>query len=243
MKKFTLSAIVIIFIGVGAGVWYLNSNLNSIVASMIEDSGSKATGTQVSVSGVELSLREGRGTIKDLEVASPGGYRADNLFTLGDITLDIDLSSVRQDPIVIDEIRILAPRIHAEFDETGHSNIDTLRKQVQENAGSGQGGESDTRKPVRLRIRQFTFAEGRVEVDASALGIEAKSLDLASIHMEDIGGSAGATPDEIASIILTQLARDVSSRIAKSEVNRLIEDKLGDSLGDEVKGLLDKITN
>lgn len=242
MKKFVipLAAFVLVAGGVATGYYFL-SNLNSFVAGAIERHGSEATDTQVGVSGVDISLREGRGSITGLHVASPDGFEARDAFSLGDITVDIDLGSVREDPIVIDEVRIRAPVINAELTETGVSNIDELRKRVQAHTSgsSGSGGNGDMKK---IRIKKFVFEEGRVVVDASAIGVGKQEITLPEIHLKNVGGSDGATPDEIAKTIVTTVAKNVTSEIASSEIDRLIKKELGDgSLKDKASNLLKKI--
>ena len=242
MKKIAISlaALVLVAAVVATGYYFL-SNLNSLVARAIETHGSEVTETQVGVSEVDISLREGRGSITGLRVASPDGFEAREALSLGDITVDIDLGSVREDPIVIDEVRIQAPVINVELTETGSSNIDELRKRVQTytSGPSGSGTSGDAKK---IRIKKFVFEEGRVVVDASAIGIDKQEITLPEIHLENVGGSDGAPPDEIAKIIVTTVARNVTSEMAGSEIDRLIKKELGDgSLTDKAQNLLKKI--
>jgi uncharacterized protein involved in outer membrane biogenesis len=243
MKKlFIIGAVAIAVIVISA--FLLLSNLNSLVAKAIEKHGSEATQTSVRVSGVDISLRDGRGSIKGLQVASPDGFEARTAFSLDDITVDIDIKSVREDPVVINEIRIRTPIVNAEITKTGASNIDELRKRVQAYAAgtAGKSGESGERTK-RIRIEQFVLEEGRVEVDASALGLEKRTIVLSEIRLGNVGGTNGAPPDEIARIILTAVAGKVTSEIAGSELDRLVKEKLGGSLTDKAKGLLEKIGN
>lgn len=243
MKKVIVVGVVLVAaIAVGAALFYLVSNLNSLIAGVIEKNGSEVTETSVSVSGVDVSLREGRGSIQGLRIASPEGFQARDAFSLGDITVDIDVASVREDPIVIEEVRILAPVINAEFTSTGSSNVNELRDRVQ--AYSGGSKEKTSEESKNIRIKKFVFEQGRVEVDATALGLEKRSLDLPEIRLTNVGGSQGAPPDEIAKQILTAVAKQVSSEIAHSEVDRLIKDQLGgESITEKASGLLDKIGN
>ena len=238
MKKLVLGGLALVVIALGVGIFYTMSNLDRLVAEAIEKHGSEVTQTRVGVGGVDISVREGRGSIQGLTVANPDGFEGGNAFSLGDITLDIDLASVRKDPIVIDEILIRAPQVSAVFKSDGGSNLDDLRKQVQSHAPAGAGGGEDrSSDPAKLRIRKLTFEGGKIDVDATALGLDQRSLDLADIHMSDIGGASGATADEIATIILSRLAKDAAQDIAGSEVKRQIENKLGE----EAEGLLDKL--
>lgn len=247
MKKAIGIIVVVGVIAVGAVVWWLMSNLNSLVAKAIESEGSKVTETRVSVSGVDIKIREGRGSISNLAIASPDGYDAGNVFSLGNITVDIDLDSVREEVLVIDEIRISAPEVHAEFDEKGASNVDEIRKRVQSysaGSGGGEGGAgSSGGEQKKLRIRSFVFEKGLIEVDGSALGVEKRSVDLPEFRLTNVGGANGAAPDQIAKEIASAVTKQVTSQIATSEAKKLIEDKLGGSLEDKAKGLLDKITN
>jgi uncharacterized protein involved in outer membrane biogenesis len=222
----------------------LVSNLNSLVAKAIEKHGGDVTRTSVRVSGVDISLRAGRGSIKGLRVSSPDGFKERTAFSLDEIVLDIDIKSVRRNPIVIDEIRIQTPVINAEITRTGASNIDELRKNVQEYGAKRlgkSGGSSDGAK--RIRIERFIVEKGRVEVDASALGLEKRTIDLPEIRLTNVGGASGAPPDEIAKLILTTVAGNAASATAGSELDRLVREKLGGSITDKARELLKKSGN
>jgi hypothetical protein len=239
-KIIIIVVIVVVLIAVGA--YFLLSNLNSLVARIIEKNGSNVTQTSVSVSGVEIALRDGRGSIKGLQVENPDGFKERYAFSLDDITLDIDIKSLREDPIVIEEIRIQAPIVNAEVTKTGASNIEELRKRVQEYTAGAAGERDKSGGPEkRIRIEQFIIEKGSIEVDASALGLEKRTITLPEYRLSNIGGAGGAPPDEIAKILLTAMARKTTSEIASSELNRLIKEKLEGSLTDKAKGLLEKI--
>jgi hypothetical protein len=240
MKKLALGGLVLVLVALGAGVLYTMSNLDRLVANAIEKHGSDVTQTRVGVEGVKISVREGRGDIQGLTIASPEGFDAGDAFSLGHITLDIDLGSLRKTPVVIDEILVQTPKVVAVFAADGTSNIDELRKRVQSHVPSGGGTSGNSKSnEAKLRIRKLSFEGGTIELDASALGLEERSLDLGAIHMTDIGGADGATADQIATIILSRLAKDTARDIAESAVKHQIEDRLGD----EAKGLLDKLRN
>lgn len=241
MKKVIIAVIIVVLLIVVAAVLFF-SNINSLIAKAIEKNGSNVTQTNVSVSGVDISIREGRGSIKGLRVESPSGFDARDAFSLDDITIDIDVQSLREDPIVIDEIRIKAPIINVEITKTGGSNIEKIRENVKAySAGSTGDGEESGGRTKRIRIKQFVFEKGRVTVDASAIGLEESTVVLPEIRLSDIGGTGGAPPDEIARIILATVAKKVSSEIAGSQLDRLVKEKLGDSVTEKAKGLLDKI--
>jgi hypothetical protein len=246
MKRAVLIGSLVVVVLVGFGIYYLASNINDLVAAAIEKHGSEATETTVSVSGVDIQIREGRGTIAGLRVESPEGFDTSVAFQLDDITLDMDVASVREDPIVIEELRVKAPVIHAEMKKTGSSNVNELRKRVQAHADRSSGGASDdgggTEK--KIRIQRLIFEEGRIEVDASALGVEKRTIALPAINLEDVGGASGVPPADIAKVVLTTVAKSTASEIASSEVQKLIDQHLdGESVTEKAKGLLDDVVN
>ena len=243
MKKVLIVFAVVIVVVVVA-VFLLLSNLDSVVAKAIEKHGSDFTKTSVFVSGVDISLREGCGSIKGLRVESPDGFDVRDAFSLGDITLDIDIKSLPNDPVVIDEIHINAPVVNAEILEDGTSNIHEIQKNVQAYTGGGKSeGEDSEGQSKRIRVKKFVFEKGIIEVDATALDIDKRTITLPEIRLNDVGGANGATPDEITRIVLMAVTKKVASEIAGSEIDGLIREKLEDSLTEKVKGLFDKFRN
>lgn len=249
MKRFLIIGFVLLVV-VAGGLFVLLSNLDKVVAGLIEKYGGEATATEVAVAEVDISLRDGRGTIAGLTIASPEGYGARQAFALGEATVDIDLESLRGEPIVIDEIRVAAPVVHAEILENGTSNLFQLQQNVQRYAesvgadgggGNGSGGSGDD-EGKRIRITSFIFEEGRIEADASALGLEARSLVLPSIRIDDIGGAAGARPGEIAQAVLGALTRQAATEVAKAGLEQKARDMAEDEAKKQGQGLLDKIT-
>ena len=243
MKKFWIGAAAILALVCIGGVFFFLSNLNSIVAGVIEKQGSEVASAEVAVSGVRISLRDGRGTIAGLRIASPDGYRVHHAFTLGEITMDIDLGSLKGEPIVIDEIRVLAPEVKAEFLKTGSSNIGALQKNVQQYASSLDNGGKKNDDQKRIRIKRFIFEKGRIELDAEALGLEKRSLDLPAIRLDDIGGAEGARPDVIAQAILGALTRKATAELARAGIDQKVRDLVTDEAKEKAQGLLDKIGN
>lgn len=239
MRRILIAAGLVLALAVVGALVLLGSNLNGIVAKLIEKQGSAVTGTAVSVSGVDISLRKARGAFAGLRIASPAGFGSEPAFALGNITLDLDPASLRGEPIVIEELRVSAPVVRAVLHKDGSSNIDTIRKHVQSHAGGGAEGQAGAAK--RLRIERFVFEEGQIAVDASAFGLEPRTIALPAIRLENLGGSQGATPDAIAKQVIGALAKQATETIARSEVKGLIEQQLGGSLGDKAKGLLEKL--
>jgi uncharacterized protein involved in outer membrane biogenesis len=196
-RPLIIAAIVLVLVIVGVGVFLYNS-MDSIVKAAIEKYGSEITGTKVSVSAVDFSLKSGRGTIRGITVHNPKGFSSNPAFRLGEITVDVDVASLNKDPIVIDEVKIGAPELNAEMDKSGKTNITVIKNHADGYRSDG----ATTRKEKegyekRFRISRFSFEEGKVHGDAEAVGAGSFETDLPPVHMTNVGGNGGASPGVI----------------------------------------------
>lgn len=170
-------------------------------------------------------------------MANPPGFTPGNAFQLSGITADVDYTSLDHTPIVINEIRIQAPTVFAEVSADGAVNIYTLRDRIEAHSAKAAGGGNER----DFRIGTLVIAQGRIEVDAKTLCIERRGLTLPEIRLDDIGGSGGAPPSEIAKVVFGAIIEKAASEIARSEIEGLIQDQLKQSLPDKAGGLLEKI--
>ncbi|MCG8591796.1 MAG: hypothetical protein MJE66_21070 [Proteobacteria bacterium] len=243
MKK-ALIGLVVALLLIAGGVYFALTNLDGLVARLIEEEGSRALGTSVRVGGVQLDLAAGRGTVTALQVRNPDGFSDADLFALDGITLDIDLESLGGDPIVIDELRIRDPRVHFEVNATGRNNLSALGSGAGGSASS-EGAGGDEAAPTRLRIRRLRFEDGRITALDDAISNERLELKLASFELRDVGGRRGATPAELGARIAQELGRrttqQVAARTARKRLEKTIDEQLEGPLGEAAKGLLDRI--
>ena len=234
MRKPVIVVAAVAVVVIVAAAIFLTSNLGAFLAAAIEKAGSEATGSPVEVTGAKLSLRQGRGEVAGLSVGNPVGFSGEDVFDLEDIVLDLDLASLKSEPIVIDEIRVDGPRVRAEFLRDGSLNLDVLRHRLQDSAPREPAGAA----PAKLRIARLHFADGEIAVDASALGLEPRTVKLPAFDLANLGGAEGATPDALAREILGAVAKQAARDVAGSEAQRLIEEKLGGSITVKAKDLL-----
>ncbi len=247
MKRVLLVGITIVVLaGIGALV-FLASSLDSIVKQMIERTGSELTGTSVRLDSAEIDLGSGRGTLRGLRVANPDGFSSADVFSLGEITLEIDLGTLTKDPVVIRTVRIDAPEARVEVDANGRTNVDVIRRHLKEAGSAGSSGESggggsgESSDAPRLRIQSFTFENGQVTSDTSALGGKERTQALPALRLRDVGGSAGAAPAEIGEDILIAFLGQTAKAAAGGRLEQLIDDKLGGDAGEAAKGILRKL--
>ncbi len=233
-----LAAVVAIVV---IAVVYLYSSLNSIVEAAIERYGTEITGSKVSVGAVKISPKTGRGTIRDLRVANPEGYSGADALRLGEITVEIDLSTLTKSPIVVNEVLVIAPEVAYEMNDKAESNVGVIRDHAESFGGGSRspakgGGDG---KGKRLLIRRFKFEGGRVDASTSVLGEnKSETVPLPPFQMSDVGGPSGAPPDEIGKIVATAYTRSISKAITDKGIGRVV-----DKAKDAVKGALEKLTD
>jgi hypothetical protein len=263
MKKLVLGAVLVLLITIGAGVYYLLSNLDELVKTAIETYGSQATGTAVRVDSVKIGLKDGSGAILGLNVGNPPGFDRPQAFSLGEIALQVDLQSLSKEAIVIENVRVLAPEVFFELNAAGKANLNELKRALA--SGSAPAASQPGGNEPHLIIRKLLFADGKIHARVVPLNKDYE-LKLPKIELTNLGGPQGATPRQIAEQVLKILTDKALAEIEKQgldqyrkrlegEVNKRLEaetlkleqkinDKVGEQvggqLGDAVKGLFKK---
>ena len=238
MKKLMIGVLALTVVVVG-GLVFVWSNLDSMVKDAIQTYGSEATKTQVSVADVKLELESGKASIRGLNVGNPSDFADPNIFELGEISVNIDVATINQNPIVIDEIMIKAPAIVYEINKAGVSNVDMLKKNLGlAGKESSSSSSSDDGDEIKMIIRKLVVEGTTAKVRIAALGDTEKTVSLPRIIMTDVGKkSGGATAAEVAQLLSSKLISNVKGSVAKIGVGQY----LGKSADMFKKGALDKV--
>jgi len=269
MKKLLFGAVLVLLVMIGGGVYFLLSNLDDLVKNAIETYGSEAAKTPVAVQSVKIGLQDGSGTINGLSVGNPAGFSAAQVFSLGEISTRVDLKSISEELVIIDEVRILAPEVFFEINQAGQMNLDRLKQNLgasgSDSAGKSDAGAQGGSSGPDIQIRRLLFADGRVHAKVVPLGKDYE-LKLPRIELTNLGGKNGAPARQVAEQLLTalsdaaleevkkqgldqykkQLEAEVNQRIdaEKQKLKEKLNDKVGEEVGTEVeqtlKGLFKK---
>ncbi len=240
MKKIAISVAILLLVVTG-GLVYIWSSLDDLVKEAIETFGSEATGTQVSVSDVKITLKTGQGEVRDLRVGNPAGFSAPDIFELGMISIRIDPTTLTRNPIIIDEIIIRSPSVFYEINKSGISNVDVLKKNLRP-AGRGEqtADKSTDEGKVKMIIRNLLVEDGKATVRVAALGEKVQTIKLPPIRLIDVGKkSGGATAAEIARILSRKLLKNVQKAVVGVGVRRYLGKKAG-KLGQGAGGIAEK---
>lgn len=229
-RKIFITLLVIVVLA-GAALYVLTSNLNGIVAGLIEKQGSAATQTAVRVSGIDIKLGEASAALEGLTVGNPDGFSG-NAIELGGFSVQLDASSLAQDTIVIRDISVDGARINLR-QEGASNNLKMLLDNLQGAPGEEPANEAGSGK--RIIIERFTLNDASASVSLPDLD-EEREVSLETFTLRDIGRATnGATGAQVAQQILQPLMEKALSSAAADSIKERASEKIGEAVGDLLK--------
>ncbi len=226
------SFVFIILLFCGAALWFLaNGSLDDFIKQQIETQGSKLTNQTVLVKNVEMKLTKGSGAINGFSLSNPEKYNYPNAFSFETILLDINISSLTEDTIVIDEIRINNPQAFVELSQTGSANLSDILNDIEKNLPKSESTEAETgtQSEPNIRVSKLILSSTQLSLDLSALGNKEHQLTLPDINLTNIGGEKGLP----ASLLGAEIAKQALSSIwkeAKEEQKKKLTEKAKEKL-------------
>ncbi len=239
MKKILIIGVILVIAVVGVGAYVLLSSLDSVVKAAVEQIGSDATGTEVTLNNVEISPTGGFGALRGFRMTNPKGFAEGDAFKFDEISVTLDVTTVFSDPVVINEIVIDKPEITYAIGDSG-SNVDEIQRNVNDYASAqgGSSGESDaSSEGPNLVIKNLYLRNGTVTVSAPGMTDETLSSPLPDIHLTDIGQEGkGATPAEVARQTMAAIANSAHQAVQSVDVDALLKGA-GEMAGEAQKEL------
>ena len=256
LKKLLLGLLILALIAGAAVYFVLSGGLNQQIKKGVEKYGPQVTQTAVTLEDVNLSILSGNGSITGLKVANPEGFKSANIFSLGEIDLQVDTSTVLSDKIIIDHILIKKPEIS--YEKTlRSSNLKQLLQNIEEFTGPADSSddtaatpEPDTGAKKQVVIKQLVIEEGTVYVGVMGVG---QTVTLPRIEMNDIGEDGKQmTMAEAIDLVLSKVLQSIGPAIANAgELGGAAVDALktqglekvdqaSEKIGESIKGLFDK---
>ena len=239
IKRIALVGVLLVFLAAAAGVWWLSRNLDDIAKSAIQNYGSAMTQAKVKVGKVQLSPSSGQGSIHDLGIGNPKGFKTAHALVVGKIEFNVDIATVTDHVIVIRSIAIEAPDVVYEKGE-GLTNFDALMRNISvyigETAPPGSGSSSGR----KLIVDSLTIRGAKAHASAPLWSSKIVDIDLPDITLKNIGrAQGGVTPGELGGIV----ANAIRSRLTESfSFDRMLKSgsQVLDKAGAAIKGLFGK---
>jgi hypothetical protein len=228
MKKWIIIGVALVLV-VAVALFIGISNLGPIIKTAVNTYGPKMTKTVVRVNDVGISLLSGQAKLKDFYLGNPKGFKSPEAMTVKSIYVDVNEKSITANPIIIDRIEVVAPKIKYEkLPRT--DNFKTILNNVNKSARKSKSSASKQEAPKdssgkKLVIRDFTIKDGHVETALSApdgSSISA-SAELPDIHLKNVGEkSGGATAEEVFNIVFAELYERIISPAVTANLSKQI---------------------
>lgn len=244
MKKALIIGGGLLVVVIAAGLFLAVAGLDDLVKTAVEKGGSEATQVKVTLDKAEVKLTDGEASLSGLVVGNPDGFKTDNAFALGAISVKIDTATVTNDVVIIKEVVITAPKVTYELGADG-SNIDAIKSNVERLAGGGGSSSSSdsSEEGPKVIIEHLYVRGGEVNVSATALGGKTMTSPLPEIHLTDIGkDKGGADAGEVASKIMAALTDKVGGFVGSLDISGVFDGMatVPDSLKGMAGGAMDK---
>ena len=232
MKKLAAALLVVVAI-IGGAVFWLSGNLDGLITSAIAKYGSAMTQAKVSVDEVKIAPIDGKGTLGNLVIGNPAGFRTPHAIKVGRIDVDIDIASVARDVIVIRRIAIIAPEVNYELG-SAMTNFDAIQKNIASYLGSA---DNKKKGGTRLIVEELTIRQAKAQASAALMGNKTVSVALPDILLRNLGKARGGiTPGELGQHVAAALTARLANAV---NFERLLQSGGGATAkaGSAVKGL------
>ncbi len=192
-------------------------NIDRIVEESVARFGPEITGTPVSLEKSSITPWTGKGSLAGLTIGNPEPFGTENAFSLGEIAVDIDLSTVGDKVIVINRIAIIAPEILYLHDGST-DNLRALMANITERLGVTEQPEvAETESEVKIIIDEFIFSDGRISASHALLGDRRMAINLPELELTGIGREkGGATLQEAGEQIFAYLDSAIRGQVTDS---------------------------
>lgn len=225
MKKAIFIGLLLLIIAIAGGVYYVLSNLDSLVKAAIEKFGSEAVKTSVTVDSVNIKLEKGSAAINGLVIGNPAGFSFPSAFSLGEIGVDLDLDKISQENIAIKQINVLAPEVFYEINKERKGNLNVLKSNLSSGASGSSSStststESTGGKPVQLEIGKFVFKDAALKAKIAPLNDKEYNLKLPPLVLSNLKG----TPEQISRQVLNQLIDHAKKEIKRKGLDQELEE-------------------
>ena len=228
----TLILLIVVVLGFGL------LNLDRIVEESVARFGPEITGTPVSLDKSSLKPWNGAGSLSGLTIGNPAEFGDENAFSLGQIEVDVDLSSLSSDVIVIDRIAILEPQV-LYLNNGSTDNLRALMANITSRFGGGDEASADKEASTKkIIIDEFVFSGGRVSAGHAVLGDQRLNVNLPDLQLNGIGReSGGATLKEAGQQIFAYLNQAIRSQVGNSETYSRAISQVSDRVNAEAERL------
>jgi len=232
MKKLVTILLVLVAV-IGAVIFWLSGNIDNLIKNAVARYGNAMTQAKVSVDTVKIAPTDGKGTISNLVIGNPAGFKTAYAIKVGRIDVDIDIASVTKDVILIHRIAIHAPDVIYEKGDS-MTNFDAIQKNITSYLGpadSQKGGK-------KLIAEELTIRDAKAQASAAFMRGKTLNVPLPDITLKNIGkAQGGISPGELGQEVAGALKARLTGAVSFDRLTKSTGEAL-DKAGTAFKGLL-----
>ena len=241
IMKWIICAILLLTLLLAGGIYYYYNYgaWRNVVRDLVHTYGSAATGTEVNVGAINLSLRNGEGTVGNITVANPHEYSQDHIIKLGNISVVVDKNSIldaiknatnkqiKTQTIVINEVHIDKPEVIYEFMNLNRNNVNDVTANLNKNSAAAKKtakSADDNSKEYKVVIKKVLITNGTATVAANMLGVsQSLSLNLPTITIANLGTEKqGITIEEGIIRVFQEILKTTANIVSKADLKGLL---------------------
>jgi hypothetical protein len=232
MKNPLRALSVLLLLVILGGAYWLHGNLDHLVKSGIGRYGSAMTGATMTVERVEIKPTDGRGTLSGLLIGNPAGFKSPYALKVGTVELEVELSSLTQDVVVIKKIAVVSPDVIYEKGDA-MTNFDAIQKNIAQYLGLS----SNDAKGKKFIVQEFIISGAKAHATAPFVGDKTITAGLPDLHLRDLGkAKGGLTPGELGQEITNALEQRLMATLSFDRLMKSIGSAL-ENTGNAIKGL------
>ena len=258
-KWLIISIVLLLVLLIGGAYWVYNYyDWHSQVRQMVHIYGSQVVGTDVNIGRIDISLKDGHGSVSDITVGNPNGYSKDLIINLGKVAVKVDVESVKKalmetakksgpkvKTIIIDEVRVSKPEVTYELMNLNRNNANDVMANIQKNTASSAKKEEP--KPAdkdavqyNVAVKKVVVEDGTATVAAGLLGVsKSLSVPLPTITINNVGtDKQGVTIGNGLARLFQEILKNTINSVAKIDLSELLG-----NVGDLAAGAVNAATD
>ena len=174
--------------------------LDKTIKMSVETIGPEITQTPIKLESVKVSLFSGSCELKGLVIGNPEGFYTSEAISMGHVRLDLSISSLFSDTIIIEEVLVDGAEITYESSIKG-SNIKTIMKNIESGADMktvevrdhSTTDEAPESAGTNMMINNLVFKNGKIHISSKMLKGGDENDTASVIESNDIGTESGSS--------------------------------------------------
>lgn len=198
--------------------------IDRIVKTVVEEGGSTALGTQVTLSSASVKPMSGRLELGEFAIANPPRFRDEPFVRLGRVAARWDSGSLFSDTIEIDEIVIDGVTVNLEYAD-GRTNFGTIQDHVVKPGSTSPGPSGGKSRSLLVRhviVRGISAAVHAPGLAESSAGVRVKDLELRDFKTDGSSSEVvGALTQALVDAVLSSTLESGSASFPKEILGSL----------------------